>query len=63
MRKRTSPYWTGVQSSATQAVIVPDFSALISFITFIASMMQSVWPMETVEPTSTKLGASGAGLI
>ena len=42
--------------------MVPDFSALISFMTFMASMMQMVWPMETVEPTSTKFGASGAGL-
>ena len=43
------------------AMMVPDFSALISFITFIASMMQSVWPSATVSPTETKRSASGVG--
>ncbi len=62
IRYSTSPYCTGFPSSATSAQMVPDFSALISFITFIASMMQSVWPSDTAEPTSTKSGASGAGL-
>ena len=48
-------------TAATRAQMMPDLSALISFMTFMASMMQSVCPTETVEPTSTKFGASGAG--
>ncbi len=42
-------------------MIVPDTSASISFISFIASMMQSVWPGRTIEPMSTNDGASGEG--
>ena len=37
MRKRTSPYWTGVQSSATQAVMVPERRAVAK------QGMQDVW--------------------
>jgi hypothetical protein len=33
----------------------------ISFISFIASMMQSVCPGRTIEPTSTNDGESGEG--
>ena len=36
-------------------------SLSISFISFIASMMQSTWPFFTSSPTSTKGGAPGSG--
>ena len=46
---------------AKASVTVPAHSASISFMSFIASMMQSVWPGRTTEPTSTNGGASGVG--
>ena len=40
---------------------VPAMSDSISFRSFIASMMQSVWPLVTDWPTSTKAGEPGEG--
>ena len=48
-----SPYSTGVPFSTKMALTTPDFSASISFISFMASMMHRVWPSFTVWPTST----------
>ena len=42
-------------------MIVPATSASISFISFIASTMQRVWPFLTFWPTSTNGGDSGDG--
>src|SRR5207302_10165339 len=58
-RKRTWPNWTGLLPSATTSAMTPLVSALISFITFIASMMQTTVSSLTFDPTSTKGGASG----
>ena len=41
--------------------ISPSYSESISFISFIASMMQSTWPFFTTDPTSTNGGAPGSG--
>ena len=41
--------------------MVPSCSASISFMSFIASTMQSVWPFFTFWPTSTNGGDSGDG--
>jgi hypothetical protein len=38
----------------------PSYSESISFISFIASMMQRTSPFFTVDPTSTKAGALGS---
>jgi hypothetical protein len=40
---------------------VPATSASISFISFIASMMQRAWPGLTTLPMSANEGASGEG--
>src|SRR5207248_9064817 len=40
---------------------IPAASALISFISFIASRMQSVWPGATASPSWTNGGAPGSG--
>ena len=40
---------------------LPDVSASISFMSFMASTMQSTWPFFTTVPTSTKGGESGDG--
>ncbi len=61
-RKRMSPNWTGVESSTLTSAIVPLISALISFMTFMASMMHRVCPSLTGSPTLTKGSASGVGL-
>ena len=55
------PYSTGWPFSTRIAFTVPAASDSISFRSFIASMMQSVWPLVTVCPTSTKAGAPGEG--
>ena len=39
----------------------PSASASISFISFMASTMQTTWPLRTACPTSTNAGASGEG--
>ena len=57
--KRTCPNCTGLPFSATTSAMTPPISALISFITFIASIMQTTVSSVTVFPTSTKGGASG----
>jgi len=51
----------GVAVSARHSTIVPANSASISFISFIASTMQSACPGRMLLPTSTKGGASGEG--
>src|SRR5207248_7627673 len=58
-RKRTWPNWTGLLCSATTSAITPLVSALISFITFIASIMQTTLSSFTFVPTSTNAAASG----
>ena len=58
-RKRTWPNWTGLPFSATTSAITPFISALISFMTFIASMMQTTLSSVTSLPTSTNEGLSG----
>ncbi len=47
------PYSTGWPFSTRIALIMPAASASISFISFIASMMQTVSPALTFWPTST----------
>ncbi len=47
--------------SAWTARTTPSTSAFTSFMSFIASRMQSVWPAATTSPTSTNGGASGCG--
>src|SRR5580693_5804434 len=58
-RKRAWPNWTGFPLSAMTSAITPFVSALISFITFIASIMQTTVSSVTAFPTSTNGGASG----
>ena len=58
-RKSTWPNCTGFPFSATTSAITPLTSALISFITFIASMMQTTVSSFTSLPTSTNGGDSG----
>src|SRR5262249_11630673 len=41
------PYSTGAPSSARIPITVPAMSASISFMSFIASTMQSTWPLST----------------
>ena len=53
------PNSTGWPFSTRIALTTPDLSASISFISFIASMMQSVSPACTVWPTSTNGLAPG----
>ena len=48
MTKRGSPYWTGCPLSWWTLTISPATSASISFISFIASMMQRTWPTRTL---------------
>jgi hypothetical protein len=61
MRKSFCPYSTLLPLCAKISTTVPAHSASISFISFIASMMQSVCPGRTTDPISTKAGASGDG--
>jgi hypothetical protein len=62
MRKSACPNSTGWPFSTRISVTFPGSSASISFISFIASMMQRVCPFFTTEPISTKAGWSGAGV-
>jgi hypothetical protein len=56
-----SPNSTGWPFFGKASTIVPATSASISFISFIASMMQSVAPFSTVSPIFTNGSASGFG--
>src|SRR5690606_11031709 len=55
-----SPYSTGWASSTRMRLTVPDRWAGIWFMVFIASMISTVWPSETRDPTSTNLGPPGS---
>src|SRR5919201_1309355 len=55
------PYSTGCAFSTWIARTMPGTSAFTSFISFIASRMQSVCPTETGWPSSTNGGAPGCG--
>ncbi len=57
--KSSWPYSTGWASSTWIARTIPSTSALTSFISFIASRMQSVSPGATASPSSTNGGAPG----
>ena len=59
--KSFCPNSTGLPFSARISTMVPATSASISFISFIASTMQSVCPSRIALPTSTNGGASGRG--
>src|SRR5690606_41950936 len=56
-----SPYSTGWASSTRMRVTVPERCAGIWFMVFIASMMRTVWPSDTLVPRSTKAGLPGSG--
>src|SRR5262249_11429286 len=58
---RSCPYSTGCAFSARIRWTIPSWSALTSFISFIASSMQSVWPIPTVSPSWTNGSAPGEG--
>src|SRR5206468_7716284 len=58
-RKSASPYSTGLPFWMRVSTRRPGRSAAISFISFIASTMQSTWPFFTTVPTSTNGGLSG----
>jgi hypothetical protein len=58
-RKRTCPNCTGLPFSTPTSAMTPFVSALISFITFMASMMQTTVSSVTCAPTSTNGAASG----
>ena len=55
------PYSTDSPFSTRMLTTSPSASALISFITFIASMMQITVSRVTVSPTLARGSASGAG--
>ena len=55
------PYSTGLPLATNILAMVPETSASISFISFIASMMQSTWPSLTASPTLTNGGVPGEG--
>jgi len=57
----TCPGVTGVALSTQNLTSVPDDSASISFISFIASMMQIVCPLTTTSPSFENAGSPGAG--
>ena len=59
--KSGSPYWTGWPFSRWTLTTSPASSASISFISFIASMMQRTWPTLTRSPTLTNAGEFGSG--
>jgi hypothetical protein len=61
MRKSAWPYSTGCASLASISVTTPATSLSISFMIFIASMMQRVWPFDTREPIVTYGFAAGSG--
>ncbi len=58
-----SPNSTGWPFSKRIAVTVPDFGAGIWFIVFMASMISSVSPADTLLPTSMNTGADGSGAL
>src|SRR5262249_61073622 len=60
-RRRGEPYSTACALATKTSATVPDRSATISFMIFIASMMPIVCPAETWSPTPTKGGSPGAG--
>ena len=61
MRNSGWPYSTGCPFSTRIAFTTPVASDSISFRSFIASMMQRVWPLVTDWPISTNAGAPGDG--
>ena len=61
MANKRSPYCTGLPFSTYALTISPSYSDVISFISFIASMMQSTWSFFTRWPISTNDGAPGSG--
>ena len=58
MANSRSPYCTGLPFSTYALTISPSYSDVISFISFIASMMQSTWSFFTRCPTSTNDGGA-----
>ena len=62
-RKRTWPYSTGCASSTQTSRMTPVISASISFMIFIASMMQTVCPELTRVPTLAYGSAPGLGRL
>src|SRR5206468_2057741 len=61
MLKSASPNWTGCPFSWCTFTISPATSASISFMSFMASMMQRTWPTLTRSPVPTKGGELGSG--
>ena len=59
--KSGSPYCTGWPFSWWTFTTSPATSASISFMSFMASMMQTTWPTLTRSPTLTKGAALGSG--
>ena len=59
--KRICPYSTTLPFVAQMSMISPSSSAVISFMSFMASMMQSTSPFLTLLPTVTKGGSVGDG--
>src|SRR6476646_8329643 len=55
------PYSTGFPFAASIFTISPDASDSISFMSFMASMMQSTCPAWTMSPVLINGGAPGAG--
>src|SRR5262249_18448808 len=55
------PYSTGCPFSAKMRSTSPLISDSISFMSFMASTMHSVWPLSTCEPTLTNASAPGLG--
>ena len=52
------PVWRA--TAALMRLTVPALGAGIWFIVFIASMMRTVWPSDTLAPTLTKGGLPGS---
>src|SRR5260370_12723166 len=61
MEKRGCPYSTGCPFSTKIRMTSPETSDSISFMSFIASTMQSACPVSTCAPTFTKASAPGLG--
>ena len=59
MANKRSPYCTGLPFSTYALTTSPSYSDVISFISFIASMMQSTWSFFTRWPISTNDGGAG----
>ena len=60
MANSRSPYCTGLPFSTYALTTSPSYSDVISFISFIASMMQRTWSFFTRSPISTNEGAPGS---